>query len=126
EHHLPDVALVLPAAPVAVGERWHVSAEGVTKLLEMWGEALDPDEVRLAEGTLERVEVKDGVERMRVAFRLRLAVRELRGAAFDPPADLELVVHHETGGAASHARSSMLEATFRGTMQSEGMKDMTM
>lgn len=120
---------VVPSAPVAVGDRWTLTPEGVAALVALFDMPLldpaqvGPEEVRAAEGTLAAVEQKDGVDLLQVDVSLRLSIKDLEEWTFDPPAEFVISARYVTAAALSPLRTLAFEATFKGTavLDSAGM-----
>jgi hypothetical protein len=120
---LRNLRWALPEKPVAIGATWPIAREQVDDLLKVTGGEAGEYELREALGTFETVEARDGVDVYIVVVRLQLAISGMEGMTLDPPGDFELVLRHESTGAASSWRRTTVDATFHGVMSFEGQKD---
>jgi hypothetical protein len=117
----PALDAVVPRLPVAIGDRWTLSPDGVAALVALFDMRLldpaqvGPEEVLAAEGTLTAVEQKDGLDLLHVDVSLRLSIKDLDEWTFDPPAEFVISVRYVTAAAASPLRSLTFEASFKGT-----------
>jgi hypothetical protein len=83
----PDEVL-LPKAPVKVGDRWPIDNKALAKSFAQVGQ-LDAEKTR-AEATLVKAYQKDGRQYGVIEVTMKLAIRRMPNLKFDPPASMDL------------------------------------
>ncbi len=124
-----DAGQLMPAKPVAVGEKWDLPSKF---LLKAFGEKSDLDASKTkGTATLKKVSTKDGKTIGVIEFDMILSIKSLKGEAdiaFDPPADAHVTMTLETpidGSTSAGTMTTVVAFEGKGSLSVNGM-DLTL